>query len=252
MNESKTLFNGQVAVITGGASGIGLATAHLIAERGGTVVVMDINNATLSQVKSDLKLGDNQIHKLDIGDEGAIKAAIAKVFKDFGRIDVLVNTAAIVGPSNVKIEDVSSVDLERTVRINLFGSIWLTQTVLPIMKSQKYGRIVLVASIAGKEGNPGLHAYNASKAGLIGFVKGVGKEVATDGITVNAVAPAVIRTPMNKDTSDETLKYMIARIPMGRLGEPEEVGEIIAFAASRACSFTTGFTFDSSGGRATY
>lgn len=252
MSESKVSFNGQVAIISGGASGIGLAAAHVISERGGTVVVMDINDATLSQAKSDLKLSDNQIHKLDIGDEVAVKVAIAKVFKDFGQIDALVNTAAIVGPSNVKIEDVSTVELERTVRINLFGSIWLTQAVLPIMKSQKYGRIVLVASIAGKEGNPGLHAYNASKAGLIGFVKGVGKEVAMEGITVNAVAPAVIRTPMNKDTSDETLKYMIAKIPMGRLGEPEEVGEIIAFAASRACSFTTGFTFDSSGGRATY
>lgn len=252
MSESKVSFNGQVAIISGGASGIGLAAAHVISERGGTVVVMDINDTTLSQAKSDLKLSDDQIHKLDIGDEVAVKVAIAKVFKDFGQIDALVNTAAIVGPSNVKIEDVSSVELERTVRINLFGSIWLTQAVLPIMKSQKYGRIVLVASIAGKEGNPGLHAYNASKAGLIGFVKGVGKEVAMEGITVNAVAPAVIRTPMNKDTSDETLKYMIAKIPMGRLGEPEEVGEIIAFAASRACSFTTGFTFDSSGGRATY
>jgi NAD(P)-dependent dehydrogenase (short-subunit alcohol dehydrogenase family) len=120
------------------------------------------------------------------------------------------------------------------------------------MKQQKYGRIVHVASIAGKEGNPGMSPYNTSKAGMIGFIKGVAKEVAPDGVSVNAVAPAVIRTPMNADTSEETLKYMLARIPMGRIGEPEEVAETIAFMASKACSFTTGFTFDTSGGRATY
>ena len=120
------------------------------------------------------------------------------------------------------------------------------------MQGQKYGRIVHVSSIAGKEGNPGMSPYVTSKAGMIGFIKGVAKEVATEGISINAVAPAVIRTPMNADTSDETLKYMIARIPMGRVGEAEEVAETICFAASKACSFTTGFTFDTSGGRATY
>jgi 3-oxoacyl-[acyl-carrier protein] reductase len=120
------------------------------------------------------------------------------------------------------------------------------------MKAKKYGRIAHVTSLAGKEGNPGMHAYNTSKAGMIGFIKGVGKEVATAGITINALAPAVIRTPMNVDTSEETLKYMLARIPMGRVGEPEEAAEMLAFMASRACSFTTGFTFDTSGGRATY
>jgi NAD(P)-dependent dehydrogenase (short-subunit alcohol dehydrogenase family) len=120
------------------------------------------------------------------------------------------------------------------------------------MKERRYGRIVHVASIAGKEGNPGMSAYNVSKAGMIGFVKGVAKEVATHGITINCVAPAVIRTPMNVDTSDDALKYMISRIPMGRVGESEEVAELLAFISSKACSFTTGFTFDVSGGRATY
>jgi 3-oxoacyl-[acyl-carrier protein] reductase len=134
----------------------------------------------------------------------------------------------------------------------LYGAIWLTQAVLPIMKSQKYGRIVQVASIAGKEGNPKMAPYNTSKSGLIGFVKGVAKEVATLGITVNALAPAVIKTPINENTSEEMLKYMVAKIPAGRLGEADEVAEIIAFMASKACSFTTGFTFDISGGRATY
>ncbi len=121
-----------------------------------------------------------------------------------------------------------------------------------IMKKQKYGRIVQVSSIAGKEGNPKMAPYNTAKAGLIGFVKGVAKEVAVDGITINALAPAVIATPINANTAKETLAYMISKIPAGRLGEPSEVAEIIAFMGSKACSFTTGFTFDISGGRATY
>jgi 3-oxoacyl-[acyl-carrier protein] reductase len=157
-----------------------------------------------------------------------------------------------VGPTNTKVEDMDWAIFEKTVSINLFGAIWVTQAVLPHMKARKYGRIAHVASIAGKEGNPGMHAYNTSKAGLIGFVKGVGKEVAGDGITINAFAPAVIRTPFNAGTSDETLKYMLGRIPMGRVGEPEEAAEMLAFMVSKACSFTTGFTFDASGGRATY
>ena len=158
----------------------------------------------------------------------------------------------IVGPNNVKVENVDWNEFEQTLRINLFGSIWLTQAVLPHMKVAKYGRIAHVTSIAGKEGNPGMAPYNVSKSGMIGFIKGVAKEVAPDGITINCLAPAVIRTAMNVNTSEETLKYMISRIPMGRLGEPEEVAEMLAFMASKACSFTTGFTFDASGGRATY
>ena len=158
----------------------------------------------------------------------------------------------MVGPSGVKVEEINWSDFERTLRINLFGAIWLTQAVIPYMKKAKYGRIAHVASIAGKEGNPGMAPYNVSKSGMIGFVKGVGKEVAPDGIVINALAPAVIRTELNANTSDETLKYMLSRIPMGRQGEVDEVAEMLAFMASRACSFTTGFTFDASGGRATY
>jgi 2-dehydro-3-deoxy-L-rhamnonate dehydrogenase (NAD+) len=245
-------FTGQVVLIVGAASGIGRSAAELIASRGATVVVADLDKDGLSSLQGDLKLQDTQVKTVDLSNQSSIQALVASVLTDHGQIDALVNTAGIVGPTNTKLEDVDWAAFEKTVAINLFGTIWLTQAVIPHMKSRKYGRIAHVASIAGKEGNPGMHAYNTSKAGMIGFVKGVGKEVAADGITINAFAPAVIRTPFNAGTSDETLKYMLARIPMGRVGEPEEAAEMLAFMVSKACSFTTGFTFDASGGRATY
>jgi 3-oxoacyl-[acyl-carrier protein] reductase len=245
-------FNGQVVLIVGAASGIGRAAAQLIESRGGTVVIADINKVGLASLQKELGLKDKQVKSVNLGDQSSIQALITSVISDHGQIDALINTAAVVGPTNTKVEDVEWAAFEQTVTVNLFGTVWITQAVLPHMKAKKYGRIAHVTSIAGKEGNPGMHAYNISKAGMIGFIKGVGKEVASEGITINALAPAVIRTPMNADTSDETLKYMLARIPMGRVGEPEEAAEMLAFMASRACSFTTGFTFDTSGGRATY
>ena len=245
-------FDGQVVLVVGAASGIGRAAAQLIASRGATVVIADLDKAGLASLQSELSLDTNQIKTVDLSNQSSVQELVASVITDHGRIDALVNTAGIVGPTNTKVEDFDWAAFEKTVAINLFGTIWLTQAVIPHMKSKKYGRIAHVASIAGKEGNPGMHAYNTSKAGMIGFIKGVGKEVAADGITINAFAPAVIRTPFNAGTSDETLKYMLARIPMGRVGEPEEAAEMLAFMVSKACSFTTGFTFDASGGRATY
>jgi 3-oxoacyl-[acyl-carrier protein] reductase len=245
-------FDGQVVLVVGAASGIGRAAAQLIASRGATLVIADLDKAGLVSLQSELSLVANQIKTVDLSSQSSIQELVASVITDHGQIDALVNTAGIVGPTNTKLEDTNWAAFEKTVAINLFGTVWLTQAVIPHMKSKKYGRIAHVASIAGKEGNPGMHAYNTSKAGMIGFVKGVGKEVAADGITINAFAPAVIRTPFNAGTSDETLKYMLARIPMGRVGEPEEAAEMLAFMVSRACSFTTGFTFDASGGRATY
>lgn len=245
-------FTGQVVLVVGAASGIGRAAAQLLASRGATIVIADLDQAGLSSLESELSINANQVKTVDMSDQSSIQSLIASVIAEHGQIDALVNTAGIVGPTNTKLEDVDWAIFEKTVTINLFGTIWLTQAVIPHMKSKKYGRIAHVASIAGKEGNPGMHAYNTSKSGMIGFIKGVGKEVATEGITINAFAPAVIRTPFNAGTSDETLKYMLARIPMGRVGEPEEAAEMLAFMVSRACSFTTGFTFDASGGRATY
>ena len=245
-------FSGQVVLLVGAASGIGRSAAELILSRGATVVIADLDQAGLSSLQSDLGINTNQVKSVDMSDQKSIQALVANVISEHGQIDAVVNTAGIVGPTNTKLEDVEWALFEKTVKINLFGTIWLTQAVIPHMKSRKYGRIAHVASIAGKEGNPGMHPYNTSKSGMIGFIKGIGKEVATEGITINAFAPAVIRTPMNAGTSDETLKYMLGRIPMGRVGEPEEAAEMLAFMVSRACSFTTGFTFDASGGRATY
>lgn len=245
-------FSGQVVLVVGAASGIGRAAAQLIASRSATVVIADLDKAGLTSLQAELGLSEKQVKSVDLSNQASIQSLIDSVISDHGQIDALVNTAGIVGPTNTKLEDLDWAAFEKTVAINLFGTIWLTQAVIPHMKSKKYGRIAHVASIAGKEGNPGMHAYNTSKAGMIGFIKGVGKEVAAEGITINAFAPAVIRTPFNAGTSDETLKYMLARIPMGRVGEPEEAAEILAFMASKACSFTTGFTFDASGGRATY
>jgi 3-oxoacyl-[acyl-carrier protein] reductase len=245
-------FKDQVVLVVGAASGIGRAAAQLIASRGGTLVIADLDAAGLSSLQTELGLKDNQVKSVDTSNHSSIHSLIASVVSEHKQIDALVNTAGIVGPTNTKVEDVDWAAFEKTLAINLFGTIWLTQEVLPHMKARKYGRIAHIASIAGKEGNPGMHAYNTSKAGMIGFIKGVGKEVATEGITINAFAPAVIRTPFNAGTSDETLKYMLGRIPMGRVGEPEEAAEMLAFMVSKACSFTTGFTFDASGGRATY
>lgn len=252
MSDELIGFEGQTVLITGAARGIGRAAAELVVARGAHLIALDIDLQGLESLQSDLALTQYQIHEIDLGNETSVRSKIEEISSITGRIDALINTAGIVGPSNTNVEEVAWPDYERTVRINLFGAIWLTQAVIPKMKERRYGRIVHVASIAGKEGNPGMSAYNVSKAGMIGFVKGVAKEVATHGITINCVAPAVIRTPMNVDTSDDALKYMISRIPMGRVGEPEEVAELLAFIGSKACSFTTGFTFDVSGGRATY
>ena len=249
---SSVEFNGQVVVISGAATGIGKACVHLIAARGATVIALDFNAAALNELSKELSLAANQSHVCDISSQAQIDEAISAILKDHGKIDALINTAGIVGPSNTVVEDVNWSDFEKVLQVNLYAAIWLTQAVIPSMKEKKYGRIVHLASIAGKEGNPGLSPYNTSKAGMIGFVKGVAKEIAPHGVVINALATAVISTPMNSNTSEETLKYMISRIPMGRVGQPEEVAEIVAFMASKACSFTTGFTFDASGGRATY
>ena len=247
-------YAGQVVIVTGAGSGIGRSAAQLIASRGAKVICIDLNQAGVDECVDQITKAGATAESLvlDISNQKNVMEVITTLGNKHKRLDALVNCAGYPGPTGKFVEDITWNDYQKVIEVNLFGAIWLTQAVLPIMKMQKYGRIVQVASIAGKEGNPKMAPYNTAKAGLIGFVKGVAKEVAVDGITINSLAPAVIATPINANTAKETLDYMISKIPAGRLGEPSEVAEIIAFMGSKACSFTTGFTFDISGGRATY
>ena len=231
----------RTAIITGASQGIGLACAKRLHRDGCRVIGIDINMPS----SRGSEFADFLI--VDVGDSSACKDAISKV----GQVDILVNSAGIVGP-NMPFWEVSDEDWNRTIDINLTGTFNMMRAVVAQMRAQKWGRIVNIASIAGKEGNPNLAAYSASKAAVIGLTKSAGKELATDGVLVNSIAPAVISTPMNEKTASNVLEYMISKIPMSRVGQPEEVAALVSWLASEECSFSTGACYDISGGRATY
>jgi NAD(P)-dependent dehydrogenase (short-subunit alcohol dehydrogenase family) len=247
-------FTGKVAVITGGADGLGKAIATRIASEGGSVVLFDRNATLLENTVREIKKNGwlSTGYVVDISREDEVVTAMQAVEQTFGKLDIMVNAAGIVGPTSTKITDYSVEDFDQIYRVNMRGSFLMTKYAIPLMEKQNYGRILLIASIAGKEGNPGMVGYSATKAGVIGLVKGVGKELAETGITVNGLAPAVIRTAMNEHTDPEQLNYMTAKIPMKRLGTVDEVASITSWIVSREASFTTGFVYDLSGGRATY
>lgn len=242
-------FEKRIAVVTGGASGIGEAVARRIAAEGGHVIAFDRDPSSLERISGSSSILPVQV---DIGDEAQVKNSLQRVVDQFGRLDILINSAGIVGPTNTRITEYSSQDFQEVIRVNLLGAFYVTKYAVQAMLPQRYGRILLIASMAGKEGNPGMSGYSTAKAGVIGLVKSIGKEVAEAGITVNAIAPAVIRTPMNEKTAPEQLAYLTERIPMKRLGTVEEVANLACWIVSEEASFTTGFTFDLSGGRATY
>ena len=233
-------FEGRVAVVTGGASGIGAATAARLKEGGAEVAVFD-----REPVEGFLSLTG------DISSSADVNAGVARVEEELGRIDVLVNSAGVPGES-VRTTEVSDEEWQRVLAINANGSFYMCRAVLPGMVERGYGRIVNVASIAGKEGNPMAGAYSASKAAVIAMTKAIGKDVAGTGVLVNCVAPAVIDTPILEGITNEHIGYMVERIPLGRMGEPEEVAALICWLASEECSFSTGATYDISGGRAVY
>lgn len=247
-------FEKQVAIISGGADGLGKGIAHRIASEGGIVVLLDKNGVLLQ--KTIREFADNRYtvrgYEMDISLEKDVQQTTQKVLNEFGRIDIMVNSAGIVGRTNTKITDYEVEDYDEIYRINLRGSFLMTKYAVKAMEKHNYGRILLLASIAGKEGNPYMAGYSSMKAGVIGLVKGVGKEYAETGITINGLAPAVIKTAMNENTAPEQLAYMAAKIPMKRLGTIEEVASIAAWIVSKEASFNTGFIFDISGGRATY
>jgi len=248
MIENTSLDN-QVVLVTGAASGIGKQMAIDLCARGATVVASDKNLQALQELASQYPMSPYQV---DFTDERSIVDLVDTVESEIGAISAVVNCVGILGKNGDKIEFLDIADFDLVYAINLRGAVILTKAVIAGMAQRGYGRILHIASISGKEGNPLLVAYSATKAGLIGMVKSVGKEYATSGVTINAMAPALIESPMSASFSEAQMNALKSKIPMERLGKGQEVADLAAWIISPACSFTTGFTFDLSGGRATY
>jgi 3-oxoacyl-[acyl-carrier protein] reductase len=233
----------RTALITGAAQGIGLASAQRLKQEGCRVIGVDITAAAMESVRNHF----DQVAVVDVSDS----QAVATLRETIGPVDILVQSAGVVGPNKPMWEVLDS-EWDVTMNVNVKGIFNMMRAFIPSMKENGWGRIVNIASIAGKEGNPNLAAYSASKAAVIGLTKSVGKELATSGVLVNSIAPAVIATPMNDDTAPHVLEYMLSKIPMSRIGKVEEVAALVTWLASEECSFSTGACYDISGGRATY
>jgi len=228
-------FKGKTAVVTGGVTGIGAAIVKRLEASGAKVAVWDLAGPD----------------KVDVADEASIGAALKKTLASLGKIDVLVNNAGIAGPS-MPVVDYPVADWRKVIDIDLTGPFLCSRVVAPHMVKQKYGRIVNIASVAGKEGNPNAAAYAAAKGGLIAFTKALGKELAQSGVLVNCVTPAAAQTAILDQVTKEFAQYMLSKIPMGRFVKVEEIAALVCWLASEDCSFSTGGVFDISGGRATY
>lgn len=243
------LFKGRTAAITGGARGIGLACAAKIAGGGGRVALWDRD---LDRAKQSAASIPSAIAvQVDVTSENSIAEALARTEKELAAPDILVASAGITGP-NATVVDYSVDAWKQVLDINLNGVFLSNRAVVPGMVKRGWGRIVNIASVAGKEGNPNASAYSASKAGVIGFTKSLGKELATSGVLVNCVAPAVVKTELFSQMTEQHIQFMLSKIPMNRFGQVEEVAEMVAWLASPLCTFATGAAFDLSGGRATY
>ena len=243
-------LSGQTAIVTGAGAGIGEAIARRLAKAGAAVAVADLNLEGAANIARSIG-GDAFPIQVDISHSASVNAAVSEVLARRSRIDILVNNAGIAGKA-APIWEQTDEDWQTVVAVNLLGAVYCTRAVIPHMRSRKYGRIVNVASIAGKEGNPNMSPYSATKAAVIALTKSVGKEVATEGICVNAVAPAVIRTQILDQLTEQQVDYMTQRIPMRRTGTTEEIAAVVHFLASPDCSFVTAQCYDASGGRATY
>ena len=243
-------FEGKTGIVTGAARGIGEAIVRRLTAEGARMMIADIDEAAARATA--VAVGERAVaHRLDVTDPVSWDAAVERVSGEWGRLDILVNNAGIAGRSAPATE-LSVDEWRQVIDLDLTGVFLGCRAALPTMTEAGYGRIVNIASIAGKEGNPNAVPYSAAKAGVIGLTKAIAKEVATKGILVNSVAPAVVETPILAQVSDEHIAYMTSRIPMGRVGQPHEVAALVAFLCSDDLSFSTGAVYDISGGRATY
>lgn len=245
-------LNGRTAIVTGGARGIGRAIAERLLSSGAKVSLWDVNADALESAARDLA-GAGSVHTalVDLADLTSVQSAAAATAAAFGKLDILVNNAGITG-GNAKTWELNPEDWRRVMEVNLNGPFYCCHALVPYLLQNGYGRIVNIASIAGKEGNPNAAHYSASKAGVIALTKSLGKELAISNITVNAVAPAVIATDMLGQMTQAHIDYMLSKIPMGRFGKKEEAAALVAWLCSEECAFSTGAVFDLSGGRATY
>jgi 3-oxoacyl-[acyl-carrier protein] reductase len=245
-------LSGRVAVVTGGARGIGYAVAQRALRSGASVSLWDVDGERLARSRRELaELGAVSTVVVELTDEGSVDAAAASTVEQHGAIDVLINSAGITGGNGTTWE-LSPEVWRRVIEVNLVGSYLTCRAVVPRMLEKGYGRIVNIASVAGKEGNPNASHYSASKAGLIGLTKSLGKELATRGVLVNAVTPAAAKTEIFDSMSQQHIDYMLSKIPMNRFLLPDEAASMILWLASEDCAFSTGAVFDLSGGRATY
>ncbi|MDQ0839879.1 SDR family NAD(P)-dependent oxidoreductase [Sphingomonas faeni] len=242
-------FAGRTAIVTGGASGLGRTTAKRLVAEGANVVLWDVNEEALEATKAEI--GATGVFALDVSDQSAVASTAAASHAVLGKIDILVASAGITG-ATAPVDEYPIESWLRVMDINLNGLFYCCRAIVPFMIENGYGRIVNVASVAGKEGNPNASAYSASKAGVIGLTKSLGKELATKGVIVNAVTPATFESPILAQLPPAQVDYMRGKIPMGRLGEVEETAAMVCFMASEECSFTTASTFDTSGGRTTF
>jgi 3-oxoacyl-[acyl-carrier protein] reductase len=241
---------GQTAIVTGAATGIGEAIARRLAAAGAAVACADIDQQGAAAVAASLGGGAFAL-PFDVSSRASVQAGVEEVLRRRRQIDVLVNNAGVAGRA-APISDQTDEDWDRVIAVNLTGVFYTCRAVIPHMRARGYGRIVNIASVAGKEGNPNMAAYSASKAGVIALTKSLGKEVAAEGICVNAVAPAVVRTRILDQLTPAQIDYMTEKIPMRRTGKPEEIAAVVHFLSSPDCSFVTAQCYDASGGRATY
>src|SRR5260221_11575228 len=243
-------FNGRTAAITGGAAGIGLAVAQRLAASGARGALWDRDEKALAAARGEL--GGNAVtFALDVADADSVARVAQATVAQYGGIDVLVCSAGITGP-NITLAEYPVDAWKQVFDVNVHGVLLCNRAVVPVMQQKDYGRIVNIASVAGKEGNPNASAYSASKAAVIGLTKSLGKELAKTGIRVNCVTPAAVRTAIFDQTSLQHIDFMLSKIPLGRFGSVDEIAALVRWLATEACSFSTGAVFDLSGGRATY